>query len=61
MKKIMILALLTLFAIPTYSVLAAESPASNNTAQTDRAPYCWVSWWQWKLWRLPGLAVPEPK
>lgn len=41
MKKIMILALLTLFAIPTYSVLAAESPASNNTAQTDRAPYCW--------------------
>ena len=40
MKKIMILALLTLFAIPTYSVLAAESPASNNTAQTDRAPYC---------------------
>ena len=30
MKKIMILALLTLFAIPTYSVLAAESPASNN-------------------------------
>lgn len=42
MKKIMILALLTLFAIPTYSVLAAESPASNNTAQTDRAPYCWV-------------------
>ena len=41
MKKIMILALLTLFAIPTYSVLAAESPASNNTVPTARAPYCW--------------------
>ena len=42
MKKIMILALLALFAIPTYSVLAAESPApATNTAQNERAPYCW--------------------
>ena len=34
MKKIMILALLALFA--------AQSPApATNTAQNERAPYCW--------------------